>query len=58
MRYNDFNVSTGKHLAPPTYRSSIPKMGECLMNAQEKYEYWLDSAQYDIETADVILVSD
>ena len=25
------------------------------MNAQEKYDYWLDIAQYDLETADTML---
>ena len=25
------------------------------MNAQEKYDYWLDIAQYDLETADAML---
>jgi len=27
------------------------------MNAQEKYEYWLDIAQYDLETANSMLSS-
>jgi len=27
------------------------------MTAQEKYEYWLDSAQYDMGTAEAMLVS-
>jgi len=27
------------------------------VDAQEKYEYWLDSAVYDIETADAMLTS-
>jgi len=26
------------------------------MNAQEKYEHWLDIAQYDLETADAMLI--
>ena len=25
------------------------------MNAQEKYEYWLDIAQYDLDTADIMM---
>ena len=24
------------------------------MDAQEKYEYWLDSAQYDLDSADTM----
>ncbi|MDR1194047.1 MAG: HEPN domain-containing protein [Peptococcaceae bacterium] len=27
------------------------------MNAQEKYEYWLDAARYDLDTADAMLLS-
>jgi len=27
------------------------------MNAQEKYEYWLDIAKYDLETADAMLAT-
>jgi HEPN domain-containing protein len=27
------------------------------IDAQEKYEYWLDIAQYDLETADAMLLS-
>ncbi|MCL1820589.1 MAG: HEPN domain-containing protein [Oscillospiraceae bacterium] len=26
------------------------------MNAQEKYEYWLETAQYDLETAEAMLI--